>query len=90
MLAFTSTFNKDNARVNRNCAQIMNAATALNSLIAKICYALIIFLFSQRCNLLKVANSASEEKNKEEDEEDEEKEEEEDNERKKIIKKAET
>ena len=91
VLAFTSTFNKDNARVNRNCAQIMNVTTALNSLIAKICHALIIFSFSQRRNLLRIANSALKEENKEKDEEDEEDEEEEENNKKeKIIKKVKT
>ena len=91
MLAFASTSDRSNARVSRNCAQTMNAAITLNSLIAKICHALIIFSFSQKRNLLRIANSASEEESEEEDKEDEEDEEEkEDNEEERIIKRAET
>ena len=66
----------------------MNAATALNFLIAKIYHALIIFSFSQKRNLLKIMNLTSEEKNEEKDEEDEK--EEENNKRKKVIKRTET
>ena len=60
--------------------------TALNFLITKICHALIIFLFSQKRNLLKIINLASEEENEEEneeDEKDEKNEEEEENKKKK-------
>ena len=46
MLIFISTFNKNNARINYNCVKIMNVIIILNFLIAKICYALIIFSFS--------------------------------------------
>ena len=66
----------------------MNAVTALNFLIAKIYHALIIFSFSQKCNLLRITNSASEEESEEENEEDKEKEE--DNKEKEIIKKVKT
>ena len=63
----------------------------LNFLIAKIYYALIIFLFSQRRNLLRITNSALKEENEEENEENEEdEEEEEDNEKEKIIKRIKT
>ena len=68
-----------------------NAVIILNSLIAKIYHALIIFSFSQKRNLLKIANSALKEENKEKDEEDKkDEEEEEDNKKEEIIKKAET
>ena len=53
----------------------------LNSLIAKIYYALIIFSFSQKHNLLKITNSALKKERKEEKEK---------NNKKKIIKKTET
>ena len=91
VFAFASTSDRNNARVSRNCAQTTNAATALNSLIAKICHALIIFLFSQKRNLLRITNLTSEEESEKEDEEDkEDEEEEENNEKEKVIKKAKT
>ena len=69
----------------------MNAVTALNSLIAKIYHALIIFSFSQRRNVLRITNSASERKNEKENKKNKEDEkEEENNKRKKIIKKVKT
>ena len=69
----------------------MNVVIILNFLIAKIYHALIIFSFSQRHNLLRIANSALKKKDKKEDKEDEEnKEKEENNKKKKIIKKVKT
>ena len=69
----------------------MNAVITLNSLIAKIYHALIIFSFSQRRNLLRIMNSALKEEDEEKDKEDKENEEEkEDNKKEKIIKRAET
>ena len=68
----------------------MNIIITLNFLIAKIYHALIIFLFSQRRNLLKIMNSVLKKENKEKDKEDKENKEEEKNNKKKIIKKIKT
>ena len=66
----------------------MNAVITLNFLIAKIYYALIIFSFSQRHNLLKITNlTLKEESEKENEENKKNKKEEKNNKKEKFIKK---